>query len=109
MSMFVPAEDFVASYGASDLASCPRYTHFMKKTSNEILELQVAGLYRDVDLPAPEPDFSDIQEKYDELDGESAVIEDDDRHTILEMHVTMNMPEEFDDPDGIARPYRYYH
>jgi len=105
VAMFVPAEDFVASYGASDLASCPRYTHTMKKTSNEILELQVAGFYRDVDLPDPEPDFSDIQEKYDELDGEHAVIEDDDRHTILEMHVTMNMPEEFDDPDGIARPY----
>ncbi len=105
VAMFVPAEDFVASYGASDLASCPRYTHVMKKTSNEILELQVAGLYRDVELPDPEPDFSDIQEKYDELDGEHAVIEDDDRHTILEMHVTMNMPEEFDDPDGIARPY----
>jgi hypothetical protein len=104
-SMFVPAEDFVVSYGASDLMTCPRYTHIMKKTSNEILELQVAGFYRDVDLPDPEPDFSDIQEKYDELDGESAVIEDDDRHTILEMHVTMNMPEEFDDPDGIARPY----
>ena len=104
-SMFVPAEDFVASYGASDLMTCPRYTHIMKKTSNEILELQVAGFYKDVDLPDPEPDFSDIQEKYDELDGESAVIEDDDRHTILEMHVTMNMPEEFDDPDGIARPY----
>lgn len=104
-AMFVPAEDFVASYGASDLMTCPRYTHVMKKTSNEILELQVAGFYRDVELPSPEPDFSDIQEKYDELDGESAVIEDDDRHTILEMHVTMNMPEEFDDPDGIARPY----
>jgi hypothetical protein len=105
VAMFVPAEDFVASYGASDLASCPRYTHVMKKPSNEILELQVAGFYRDVDLPDPEPDFSDIQEKYDELDGEHAVIEDDDRHTILEIHVTMNMPEEFDDPDGIARPY----
>ena len=105
VAMFVPAEDFVASYGASDLAACPRYTHVMKKTSNEILELQVAGFYREVDLPDPEPDFSDIQEKYDELDGEHAVIEDDDRHTILEIHVVMNMPEEFDDPDGIARPY----
>jgi len=104
-SMFVPAEDFVASYGASDLMTCPRYTHIMKKTSNEILELQVAGFYKDVDLPDPEADFSDIQEKYDDLDGESAVVEDDDRHTILEMHITMNMPEEFDDPDGIARPY----
>ena len=104
-AMFVPSEDFVASYGTTDIMACPRYTHVMKKTSNEILELQVAGFYRDVDLPDPEPDFSDIQEKYDELDGESAVIEDDDRHTILEMHVDINMPEEFDDPDGIARPY----
>ena len=74
-SMFVPAEDFVASYGASDLMTCPRYTHIMKKTPNEILELQVAGFYREVDLPVPEADFSDIQEKYDELDGESAVIQ----------------------------------
>lgn len=104
-AMFVPAEDFVVSYGASDLMTCPRYTHIMKKTANEILELQVARFYKDVELPAPEPDFSDIQEKYDELDGESGVVEDDDRHTILEMHVMMNMPEEFDDPDGVARPY----
>jgi len=104
-SMFVPSEDFVVSYGASDLKTCPRYTHVMKKTSNEVLQLQVNGFYRDVDLPDPEPDYSDIKQKYDELDGEEAVIDDDDRHTILEMHVDMNMPEEFDDPDGIARPY----
>jgi hypothetical protein len=104
-SMFVPSEDFVVSYGASDLKTCPRYTHVMKKTANEVLQLQVNGFYRDVDLPDPQPDYSDIKEKYDELDGEDAVIEDDDRHTILEMHVDMNMPEEFDDPDGIARPY----
>ena len=104
-AVFVPAEDFVASYGTTDLMTCPRYTHVMKKTKNEILELQVAGFYKDIDLPDPAPDFSDIQEKYDELDGESAVMEDDDRYTILEMHIDINMPEEFDDPDGIARPY----
>lgn len=104
-AMFVPSEDFVVSYGASDLQTCPRYTHVMKKTKNEVLQLQVNGFYRDVELPDPTPDYSDIQEKYDELDGEEAIIEDDDRHTILEMHVDMNMPEEFDDPDGIARPY----
>jgi hypothetical protein len=104
-AMFVPSEDFVASYGATDLMTCPRYTHVMKKTKNEILELQVAGFYRDIDLPDAAPDFSDIQEKYDELDGESAVMENDDRYTILEMHVTINMPEGFDDSDDIARPY----
>lgn len=77
----------------------------MKKTSNEVLQLQVNGFYRDVELPDPQPDYSDIKQKDNELSGEEAVIEDDDRHTILEMHVDMNMPEEFDDPDGIARPY----
>ena len=104
-AMFVPAEDMVVSYGASDLASCPRYTHVMKKGSNEIVELQVNGFYRDIDLPDPEPDYSDIQEKYDELDGESAVIEDDDRHTLLEVHADIDLPPPFNDPDGIARPY----
>ena len=104
-AMFVPSEDFVVSYGASDLNTCPRYTHVMKKTSNEVLQLQVNGFYRDVELPDPQPDYSDIKQKDNELSGEEAVIEDDDRHTILEMHVDMNMPEEFDDPDGIARPY----
>ena len=104
-AMFVPAEDFVVSYGASDLMTCERYTHVMKKSSNDIAKLQDNGFYRDVELPDPEPDMSDIQEKYDELDGESATIEDDDRHTLLEMHVDMEMPEPFDEEDGIARPY----
>tara|TARA_B100001287_G_scaffold153430_1_gene129094 strand:+ start:2155 stop:4578 length:2424 start_codon:yes stop_codon:yes gene_type:complete len=104
-AMFVPAEDFVVSYGASDLMTCERYTHVMKKSANDIAKLQDNGFYRDIELPDPEPDMSDIQEKYDELDGESATIEDDDRHTLLEMHVDMEMPEPFDEEDGIARPY----
>jgi hypothetical protein len=104
-AMFVPAEDFVVSYGASDLMTCERYTHVMKKSSNDIAKLQDNGFYRDIELPDPEPDMSDIQEKYDELDGESATIEDDDRHTLLEMHVEMEMPEPFAEEDGIARPY----
>ena len=77
----------------------------MKKTPNEIVELQVNGFYIDVDLPDPEPDISDIQEKYDEIEGEVAVLEEDDRHTLLEMHVDLLMPEPFEDEDGIARPY----
>ena len=104
-AMFVPAEDFVVSYGATDLMTCARYTHVMKKSSNEIAKLMVNGFYKDIDLPDPEPDMSDIQEKYDELDGESAVIEDDDRHTLLEIHADLELPEPFEDKDGIARPY----
>jgi len=105
-AVFVPAEQFVVSYGASDLSTCERYTHVMKKTENEVLKLQVNGFYRDVELPPPEPEFSDIQEKYDDLEGESDYsMEDDDRRTLLEFHVDIDLPEPFNDPDGIARPH----
>ncbi len=104
-AMFVPAEDFVVTYGASDLETAERYTHVMKKTSNEVKQLQVNGFYRDVDLPDPAPDMTDIQEKYDELDGESAVIEDDDRHTILEVHADLDLGGDLSDKDGLALPY----
>ena len=104
-SMFVPAEDFVVSYGASDLMSCSRYTHVMKKTENQVKELMVSGFYRDIDLPEPSVDESDIQDKYDEMEGNESVYEEDDRYTILEMHVDIELPEPFQDKDGLARPY----
>lgn len=104
-SVFVPAEDFVVSYGASNLRVCPRYTHVMKKTDNEVRELQVVGFYRDVELPDAEKDMSDIEEKYNELAGDNPVLEDDPRRTILEMHVDIDLPEPYADEDGVARPY----
>jgi len=104
-SIFVPAEDFVVSYGASNLQASPRYTHVMKKTDNEVRQLQVVGFYRDVELPAAEKDLTDIEEKYNELAGDSASIEDDPRRILLEMHVDIDLPEPLDDPDGVARPY----
>jgi hypothetical protein len=104
-SIFVPAEDFIISYGASNLETCERYTHVMKKTKNEVRKLQANGFYRNVDLPPPAFEKSDIQEKYDELEGVTSSGADDDRHTILEMHVDYDLPEPFSDTDGIARPY----
>jgi hypothetical protein len=70
-----------------------------------VRELQVNGFYKDIELPEPSPDESDIQEKYDEMDGSESVYDDDDRYTILEMHVDLEMPEPFEDKDGLARPY----
>jgi hypothetical protein len=40
VSMFVPAEDIILPYGATDLDTCYRVTHVMRKTKNEILKLQ---------------------------------------------------------------------
>jgi hypothetical protein len=105
VSLFVPAEDFVVSYGSSNLRTTPRFTHVMKKTAEEILALQVSGFYREVDLPEPARDFSDIEEKYNEMEGTEHVVSDDERHTILEMHVDIDLPDQFADPQGLARPY----
>ena len=108
-SMFVPAEDFVVSYGASDLATCERATHIMKRSSNEIRKLQVSGFYSDVNLPDPSPDTGDIQKKYNELTGDSSNYEFDHRHTILEIQAELDLPG-FEDVEngeetGIALPY----
>lgn len=104
-SVFVPAEDFVVSYGASNLRTCPRYTHVMRKTDNEVLKLQVEGFYRDVELPSAESEKTDIEEKYDELSGDSGTLYNDDRRIILEMHVDLDLPEPFNSEDGVALPY----
>lgn len=102
-AMFVPAEDFVVNYGTSDLKTCERATHVMKRTQNQVRKLQVSGFYLDVDLPEPTPDLSDIQKKYNKIKGEGE-IDTDDRHTILEMMVDYDMPG-FEDPDGVALSY----
>lgn len=109
VAMFVPAEDFVAPYGASDLVSCPRYTHIMYKYPNELKKLQVSGFYRDIDLPEPVTQISQIQQSKNELTGETEA-NADDRHQLLEMHVELDI-EGYEDkgedgvPTGIALPY----
>jgi hypothetical protein len=108
-SMFVPAEDFVVSYGASDLTTCDRSTHVMKKSTNDIRKLQVIGFYRDVELQTPSADYSNIQSKYDELTGDRSSYDFDQRHILLEMQIDLDL-EGFEDrkdgePTGIALPY----
>ena len=107
VSMFVPAEDLVVPYGATDLASSPRVTHVMRKTPNELRKLQVAGFWRDVELPEPSDSFDEVEKKIAEKMGFRA--SQDDRYKILEMQVDLDLPgyEDEDDgkPTGIALPY----
>lgn len=109
-SHFVPAEDFVVAYGASDLISAERYTHVMRKSANDIRKLQVAGLYMDVDIGKAYDFQSDVQEKYDELEGDSPTYDSDSRHVLYEMHVDLDLEgfedkDESGEPTGIALPY----
>jgi hypothetical protein len=108
VSTFIPAEDIILPYGTSELTSCPRVTHRMRKTKNEILRLQNAGFYRDIDIGEPNKNIDEIQKRKDEETGFAAT--HDDRFLLLEIHVELSIPgDEHKDKDGnptaIERPY----
>jgi hypothetical protein len=107
VSIFVPAEDLIVPYGASNLETADRVTHVMRKTENELRRLQVAGFYRDVDLGDPVNAFDEVEKKIAEKMGFQATT--DDRYKLLEIQVNLDLPgyedEDEDGPTGIALPY----
>ena len=107
VSIFVPAEDMVVPYGASNLETAERVTHVMRKTEQEIHNLQHIGFYRDIELGEPDYDLDEVEKKIAEQMGFDAT--NDDRYKILEMNVNLDL-EGYEDEDkdgktGIALPY----
>jgi len=108
ISIFIPAEDIILPYGASEIASCHRVTHRMRKTKIDLIKLQRAGFYKDVELGEPQKFRTEIQEKKDRETGFTATY--DDRFELYEAHVDLDLPG-FEDKDdsgeetGIALPY----
>jgi hypothetical protein len=101
VSMFIPAEDMLLPYGATDLDTCHRVTHVMRKTKNEVIKLQQAGFYLDIELPDAPKDRTDIQKAKDKETGFNDL--NDDRYTIYECHVDLNLEgyeDMVDDEDG---------
>ena len=108
VAVFIPAEDIVVPYGASSIEDSERVTHVMRKTKNEVLKLQEAGFYRDVELGDPSYQLDDIEKQKAEEQGMSAI--QDDRFRILEMHVNLdidgfNHVNDDGEETGIALPY----
>ena len=111
VSKFVPAEDLVVPYSATDLATAERYTHVVRMTYNDIRKMQVGGIYRDVSLSISEDDESDstIRGKADEIQGLRPGYSDE-MYTLHEVHVDLDL-EGFEDmdaegePTGIKLPY----
>jgi hypothetical protein len=102
VAIYIPAEDVIVPYGASNIESAERVTHVMRKTKNEVRKLQAAGFYTDVELGEPSPFHTDIEEKKAEEGGYS--ITDDDRYSIYEIHADL-LIEGIDDEDDLAKPY----
>ena len=107
-SIFVPAEDLVVPYGASNIQTSPRVTHVMRKTENELRKLQVAGFYADIDLGEPNNMLDEVEKKIAEKMGFRAL--SDDRYKLLEINVDLDIPgyehtDKNGEPTGIGLPY----
>ena len=102
VAIYIPAEDVIVPYGASNIESAERVTHVMRKTKNEMLRLQVSGFYSGIELGEPAPFHTDIEEKKAEEGGYD--ITDDDRYTVYEIHAELDI-EGVDEEDGLAKPY----
>jgi len=106
VAIYIPAEDVIVPYGASNIEQAERVTHVMRKTKNDLIKLQAVGFYLDVDLGDPEPYHSDIEEKKAEEGGFS--LNDDDRYCLYEIHADLvidGLGEEAEDGLEIALPY----
>ena len=109
VSKFIPAQDLVVPYAASDLATASRVTHVLRMDANEVRKMQIAGVYRDVELSKYDEGEDEVRQKIDEIQGTSKTYTDE-VFTILEMHVDLDL-EGFEDmspngePTGIALPY----
>jgi len=103
VAVYIPAEDVIIPYGASNIETAERVTHVMRKTKNELKKLQVNGFYRDVELGEPQAFHTDIEKAKAEEGGFS--LTDDDRFAVYEIHADLIIEELDDSDDGIAKPY----
>jgi hypothetical protein len=109
VSKFIPAQDLVVPYSASDLNTASRVTHVLRMDFNQIRKMQVAGFYRDIELQVGDTESDEVRQKVDEIQGLSKTYTDE-VYTLLEMHVDLDL-EGFEDmspdgePTGIQLPY----
>ena len=109
VSKFVPAEQLVVPYTATDLETAENVTHVIQITENDIRKKQVSGFYRDIEIKETQVDPSDVKEEMDKISGVSATYLDTDI-TLLECHVNLDI-EGFEDAGtdgestGIKLPY----
>ena len=51
VSKFIPPEDLIVPYEASDMSSAERITHAISMSLNEVKKQQITGFYANVEIP----------------------------------------------------------
>ena len=112
VSKFIPPEDLIVPYEASDISSAERITHVINMSLNEVKKQQLTGFYANVDMPENSyaDDDSDVETTIDEIQGVSPSYKEDRNRVIYEIHTVLDI-EGFEDldaqgnPTGLKLPY----
>jgi hypothetical protein len=89
VARFVPADDLVVPYNATDLESASRIAHVVRMDINNVRKNQAAGFYRDVELTPYEAEDS-LREKERELVGVEKTVDGEDC-TLIEFHIDLDL------------------
>tara|TARA_R100000654_G_scaffold19511_4_gene39851 strand:+ start:115 stop:2481 length:2367 start_codon:yes stop_codon:yes gene_type:complete len=114
VSKFIPAEDVLVPYVATDLKTAERVTHVIKMSKNELRKAQVSGVYLDMEGKGSTTDgygggSDSITDAYDDIEGRSPS-GTDEQFTLYECHCFLDL-DDYPDVDakgeetGIKLPY----
>jgi len=111
VSKFIPAEDLLVPYNATDLLSAERVTHVVSMSNNEVRKMQLSGFYADIELKDSEQIIrDDIDKEIDKIQGVEPDYSDDEQRKLYEIHTVEDI-EGFEDVNemgettGLKLPY----
>lgn len=105
VSKFIPPEDLIVPYEASDMTSAERITHSISMSLNEVKKQQITGFYANVEISDEtyDDDESEIDKAIDEIQGVEPSYKEDRNRTVYEIHTVLDI-EGFEDLDAEGKP-----
>lgn len=107
VARFITPQNFIVSYGTSDLSTSPRFAHINPLTKKQVRQAQLSGQYRDVSLGEPDrqmDDGSPLQAEIDSTQGVQPGAEGIDEYRIYEIYADLDL-KGYENEDGIPLPY----
>lgn len=112
VAKFVPPEDLIVPYEATDLFSAERITHVISMSTNEVKKQQLSGFYANIDIPDSGylAESDEVEDEIDSIQGVHPSYTEHRNRTIYEVHTVLDL-EGFEDKGedgeetGLKLPY----
>ena len=112
VAKFIPPEDLIVPYEATDLFSAERITHVISMSTNEVKKQQLSGFYANIDIPDSGylEQTDEVEDEIDSIQGVHPSYTEHRNRTIYEVHTVLDL-EGYEDigedgePTGLKLPY----